>query len=48
MITMNEDLDLCIDPCKGCLDYQDDRCISHGGCGRQVNDPDKEDWSYKE
>lgn len=27
-----------INPCKGCLDYQDGKCLSDGGCGSMNED----------
>lgn len=32
--------DLVINPCKGCLDEDEGRCKSKGGCGRSLNRKD--------
>lgn len=29
-----------VDPCKGCEDYQDGKCISNGGCGSKQENAD--------
>lgn len=28
--------DIRFNPCEGCSDYQNEKCISNGGCGREL------------